>query len=182
MDLELLARQLPTRGVTVVRFEQPWRTAGKKVAVRPAQLDVGWRAAVEQLRGLPWVTDRLFFGGRSAGARVACRTATEFGVHGVVCLAFPLHLPGQPQKSRLAELLAPSAPRLVLQGDRDTFGGYTELVTALDGAAGVTVVELAGADHSFRTSRDAPLSPADLRATVVAEVAAFLSASGGGRS
>ncbi|HEX8487993.1 MAG TPA: alpha/beta family hydrolase [Propionibacteriaceae bacterium] len=174
MDLELLARQLPPRGVTVVRFEQPWRTAGRRVAARPAQLDVGWRAAVEQLRELPWVTGRLFFGGRSAGARVACRTATEFDVAGVVCLAFPLHLPGQPEKSRLAELLTPSAPRLVLQGGHDAFGGYAELVTALDRAVGVTVVELAGADHSFRTPKGGPLTPAELRATVVAEVAAFV--------
>jgi len=174
MDLELLARQLPARRVNVVRFEQPWRTAGRKVAVRPAQLDVGWRAAVEQLDELPGFTDRLFFGGRSAGARVACRTAPEFDVAGVVCLAFPLHLPGQPHKSRLPELLTPSVPRLVLQGSNDTFGGSAELVAALDGASGVRVVDLPGADHSFRTARGSALTPAELRATVVAEVTAFV--------
>jgi predicted alpha/beta-hydrolase family hydrolase len=174
MDLELLARSLPPLGVTVLRFEQPWRTAGRRVAVRPPQLDVGWRAAVEHALGLPWLEGRLFFGGRSAGARVACRTANDFDVAGVVCLAFPLHLPGQPEKSRLDELRQPSAPRLVLQGTHDAFGGFSEVVAGVRGDPGVTVVELPGADHSFRTRAGSSFTPADLRASLAAEVAGFL--------
>jgi predicted alpha/beta-hydrolase family hydrolase len=173
-DLELLARRLPPLGVTVVRFEQPWRTAGGRVAVPPPRLDVGWRAAVAHLLDQPWPAGRLYFGGRSAGARVACRTANDFGVAGVVCLAFPLHLPGRPEESRLPELLTPSAPRLVLQGSKDTFGDAEELVTAVGESRGVTVVALPGADHSFRTAKTAPFTPADVRASVFAEVAAFV--------
>jgi uncharacterized protein len=173
-DLELLARRLPPLGVTVVRFEQPWRTAGGRVAVPPPRLDVGWRAAVTHLLDHTPPTGRLYFGGRSAGARVACRTANDFGVAGVVCLAFPLHLPGRPEKSRLGELLTPSAPRLVLQGTRDTFGGAEELEAAVGESGGVTVVALPGADHSFRTAKGAPFTPADVRASLFAEVAAFV--------
>jgi hypothetical protein len=177
-DLDLLSRGLPGLGVTVVRFEQPWRTAGRRVAVPPPQLDVGWRAAVQWLLGSDWAAPRLFFGGRSAGARVACRTADEFEVAGVVCLAFPLHLPGRPEKSRLPELLQPRAPRLVLQGSSDSFGGAAELAAALLGSAGpgadVRLVELPGADHSFRVAKGAAFSPAELRARVLAQVAGFL--------
>jgi predicted alpha/beta-hydrolase family hydrolase len=173
MDLALLASRLPPWGVTVIRFEQPWRTAGRRVAVRPLQLDVGWRAAVEHAVVQPWVQGRLFFGGRSAGARVACRTANDFGVAGVVCLAFPLHLPGQPDKSRLPELLQPRADRLVLQGTNDSFGGAAEVTAAVADVPGVTVVALPGADHSFRTAKTSPFTPGDLRASVLAEVAAF---------
>src|SRR5918994_2682175 len=75
MDLELLARRIPEHGTTVVRFEQPWRTAGRRVATPPAKLDEAWLAAVAWLREESLVRGPLFVGGRSAGARVACRTA-----------------------------------------------------------------------------------------------------------
>lgn len=173
-DLELLARRLPAIGITVVRFEQPWRTQGRRVAVPPPRLDVGWRAAITVLRAAD-PEPVLFFGGRSAGARVAVRTADDFPVAGVVCLAFPLHLPGQPHRSRSAELTGTRVPRLVLQGSRDTFGSAEE-VRAVAGP-GVTVVELPGADHSFRTSTASEFTPADLRTTVLDAVTAFVDAS-----
>ena len=173
-DLELLARRLPARGVTVARFEQPWRTAGGRVAVPPPRLDVAWRAAVEFAVGQSWCGGGLFFGGRSAGARVACRTAAAYPVQGVVCLAFPLHLPGRPESSRVAELLTPAVPRLVLQGGNDAFGGAGEVRAAVAGSPGVTVVELPGADHSFRLAKAAPLTPVDLRHLVTSAVAGFL--------
>jgi predicted alpha/beta-hydrolase family hydrolase len=116
----------------------------------------------------------LYAGGRSAGARVACRTADALGVRGVVCLAFPLHLPGRPERSRAAELLAPSVPRLVLQGSRDTFGGTAEVAAAVAGAPGVRLVDLPGADHGYRLARGGAWSAADLRETLVAEVGRFL--------
>ncbi|HET9870998.1 MAG TPA: alpha/beta family hydrolase [Propionibacteriaceae bacterium] len=173
-DLALLARRLPPHGVTVVRFEQPWRTAGKKVAAAPPRLDLGWRAAVAALldRGQP--IGRLFFGGRSAGARVACRTASDYDVSGVVCLAFPLHPPGRPDRSRAAELSLPRVPRLVLQGSGDAFGGPDEVRRAAAGNPLVRVVELPGADHGFRLAAASPLLPSELRELIVTEVCGFL--------
>jgi uncharacterized protein len=173
-DLELLARRLPVLGITVVRFEQPWRTAGRRIAGPPATLDEAWLAAVPALRAQPWAGTRLFVGGRSAGARVACRTALAVGAAGVVCLAFPLHLPGRPEKSRAAELLTAGVPRLVLQGSKDTFGTPDEIRQATGAAPDIRLVELPGADHGFRVAKAAAFTAADLRARVLAEVGLFV--------
>jgi uncharacterized protein len=104
-------------GVALV--EQPYRVAGRKSPAPAAQLDTAWTSVVEQLdvSGLPLVT-----GGRSAGARVACRTAAATGSAGVLCLAFPVHPPGKPEKTRLGELDAVELPVLVIQGVSDPFG------------------------------------------------------------
>ena len=173
-DLELLARQLPERGTTVLRFEQPWRTAGRRIAGPPASLDEAWVAAVGWLRDQEWGQGQLFAGGRSAGARVACRTALALGVRGVVCLAFPLHLPGRPEKSRAAELLTAGVPRLVLQATKDSFGTPEEIRAAMGAAPDVRIVELPGVDHGFRVAKGVGFSPADLRFRLVAEVTDFL--------
>jgi uncharacterized protein len=174
LDLELLARHLPEQGTTVVRLEQPWRTAGRRVAGPTSQLDEAWLAALGWLRDQEWGGGPLFVGGRSAGARVACRTALAAGARGVVCLAFPLHLPGRPEKSRAAELLAAGVPRLVLQGTSDSFGGPEEIRVAVGDAPDIRIVELPGADHGFRISRNAMFTPAELRSRVLAEVTGFL--------
>ncbi|MEU2282787.1 alpha/beta family hydrolase [Streptomyces sp. NPDC013178] len=118
-DLQALARVLPEHGVTVALVEQPWRVAGKKVAPAPKTLDVGWRGIWPALAkaGPPVIS-----GGRSAGARVACRTATELGAHAVLALAFPLHPPGKPERSRADELLGAGVPTLVVQGGNDPWG------------------------------------------------------------
>lgn len=105
--------------------EQPYRVAGRRSPAPAKQLDAAWRAVVTELRhneikGLP-----LVVGGRSSGARVACRTAAEAAAIGVLCLAFPLHPPGKandPAKSRLPELAAVKVPVLVVQGEQDPFG------------------------------------------------------------
>ena len=117
-DLQALARTLPAHGVTVALVEQPWRVAGKKLAPAPRTLDIGWRGIWPAVAkpGLPVVS-----GGRSAGARVACRTAVELGAAAVLALSFPLHPPGKPEKSR-ADELDTGVPTLVLNGDRDAFG------------------------------------------------------------
>lgn len=174
-DLDLLARTLPAQGKTVVRFEQPWRTAGRRIAGPPPTLDTAWVAALRWLRDQRLGQGRLFVGGRSAGARVACRTALTVGAAGVVCLAFPLHLPGRPERSRAAELLAAGAPRLVLQGSQDAFGTPAEIREAAGVAPGIRLVELPGADHGFRVAKAAPFTAADLRRTLVTEVGRFLS-------
>jgi predicted alpha/beta-hydrolase family hydrolase len=108
--------------VSVVLVEQPYRVAGRKSPAPAKQLDTAWGAVVEHLRadafsGLPLIT-----GGRSSGARVACRTAADTGAAGVLCLAFPVHPPGKPEKSRLDELDAVTVPVLVIQGASDPFG------------------------------------------------------------
>lgn len=180
MDLALLARELPPYGITVARFEQPWRLAGRKVAVPPPRLDAGWLPAVSALTQRKQIaTLPLLAGGRSAGARVACRTADRLGVVGVLCLAFPLHLPGRPDRSRMPELLTPTVPRLVLQGTRDTFGTADELsadLAAADGGDQVVVVPLPGADHGFKTPARSEFRPADLRALVVASAVELVAA------
>ena len=117
-DLEALARALPREGITVVRVEQPWRVAGKRIAPAPRILDEAFVAAVDQLR----LRTPLVLGGRSAGARSAARTARHLGASGYLGLSFPLHPPGRPEKSRLEELLAVTVPRLVVQGERDQMG------------------------------------------------------------
>jgi hypothetical protein len=142
-DLAELADGLPARGVAVLLVDQPWRVAGRRVAPAPAQLDEAWRAVVDALpRDLP-----LVVGGRSAGARVACRTATAVGAVAVVALAFPLHPPGRPERSRAAELLASGVPTLVVQGRTDPFGRPEQL----PGASHLTVV---GVDGNHTLSAD----------------------------
>jgi predicted alpha/beta-hydrolase family hydrolase len=139
-------------------------------------LDEAWTAALSWLVEQDWAGHPLVVGGRSAGARVACRTAAETEPAAIVCLAFPLHLPGRPDRSRLAELLAPTVPRLVLQGSKDTFGSAEELRTAVAEAPGITVVELPGADHGYRVAKSSAFSSADLKQTLIAEVSRFIRA------
>ncbi|NUU07353.1 alpha/beta family hydrolase [Leifsonia sp. C5G2] len=174
VDLAVLADRLPPLGVTVVRYEQPWRVAGKRVAARPATLDIAWRETapriLELAAGLP-----LFVGGRSAGARVACRTASEVGAAGVVCLAFPLHPPGSPEKSRLQELLEPEVPVLVLQGTRDPFGSAETVAVEASSHDGVRVVPVPEADHGMRVAKSSGVTAADVRDLIAATVAGFVS-------
>jgi predicted alpha/beta-hydrolase family hydrolase len=101
---------------------------------------------LDRLRADGSLTRPLVFGGRSAGARVACRTAQGHGAQGVLALAFPLHPPGRPERSRAAELVAVPVPVLVVQGERDPFGGPGEISAA---APGATVRGVPG-DHSLR--------------------------------
>ncbi|MCT9077670.1 alpha/beta hydrolase family protein [Streptomyces fulvoviolaceus] len=148
-DLQALAAVMPGHGVTVALVEQPWRVAGKKVAPAPKTLDIGWRGIWPAVAkpGLPVIS-----GGRSAGARVACRTAVELGAHAVLALSFPLHPPGRPEKSRADELLGAGVPTLVVQGGNDPFGKPEEFP---DGA--YELVEVPYGDHGFVVPKRAPL-------------------------
>jgi predicted alpha/beta-hydrolase family hydrolase len=127
-------------GLTVALVEQPWRVAGRRVAEAPARLDVAWTAVLDALAG----PGPLVVGGRSAGARVACRTSAAVGASAVLALAFPLVAPGG--RSRLGELRTPIVPRLVVQGARDAFG-----VPSPEPGVAVHVVD--GADHAFAVRR-----------------------------
>lgn len=124
-DLVGAADAARAAGLSVALVEQPYRVAGRRSPAPAAQLDVAWLAVVSQLRDGPLEGLPLLVGGRSSGARVACRTAEKVGADGVLCLAFPLHPPGKgddPTKSRLAELDAVRVPTLVVQGESDPFG------------------------------------------------------------
>ncbi|MFF4041668.1 alpha/beta family hydrolase [Streptomyces sp. NPDC001816] len=149
-DLQALAQVLPGHGVTVALVEQPWRVAGRKVAPAPKTLDTGWRGIWPALAGmaLPVIS-----GGRSAGARVACRTATELGAHAVLALSFPLHPPGRPERSRADELLGAGAPTLVVQGGNDPFGKPEEFP---EGA--YELVEVPYGDHGFAVPKRAEIT------------------------
>jgi len=180
-DLAALATALPAAGVAVVLVEQPWRVAGKKVAVAPARLDEAWTAvlAAPALDGVLRARGaRLVVGGRSAGARVACRTAVATGADLVVCLAFPLHPPGRPHSSRVAELVQAGRPTLVVQGERDPFGGPDEVAAAAEAAAQAErrprVVAVPAADHGFKVPAGASLGQGAALDLVVGAVARFV--------
>ncbi|MEV5353942.1 alpha/beta family hydrolase [Streptomyces sp. NPDC052693] len=164
-DLAALAEVLPAHGVTVARVEQPWRVAGKKLAPAPRTLDTGWRGVWPALTapGLPVIS-----GGRSAGARVACRTAAELGAHAVLALSFPLHPPGKPEKSRAGELLGSGVPTLVVQGGNDPFGRPAEFP---EGA--YELVEVPYADHGFAVPKRAEISQEEAVAVVTDAVAGW---------
>ena len=156
-DLEALARELPRQGITVVRVEQPWRVAGKRLAPRPQVLDECFVAATDRLR----VRTPLVVGGRSAGARSAARCARRMGASAYLALAFPLHPPGKPEKSRLDELEGVGVPTLIIQGERDTFGTPEEFPEHFD----MTVVP--GADHGFKVPKSGPVSQDDALMIIV---------------
>ena len=146
-DLTLATEVALEEDITVALVEQPYRVAGRRSPAPAPQLDTAWRTVLEHLRenelaGLPLIT-----GGRSLGARVACRTARETGAVAVLCLAFPVHPPGRPEKSRLAELDAVEVPVLVVQGESDPFGMPPD-------ASGREVARVKG-DHSLRADRAA---------------------------
>jgi hypothetical protein len=110
-------------GIAVARVLQPYRVLGRRSPPAPAVQDSAWLAVVAALRARRELTATpLFVGGRSNGARVACRTARASGATGVIALAFPVHPPGRPDASRLDELDGAGVPVIVIQGERDPFG------------------------------------------------------------
>jgi predicted alpha/beta-hydrolase family hydrolase len=142
-DLVVAADAALAAGCSVALVEQPYRVAGRRSPAPAAQLDAAWTAVIEHLRDGEMGDLPLITGGRSSGARVACRTAAATGAVAVLCLAFPVHPPGKPDKTRQPELDAVAVPTLVVQGANDPFGMP---------AAGPnrTVVTVAG-NHSLRS-------------------------------
>ncbi|MBB4903970.1 alpha/beta hydrolase family protein [Actinophytocola algeriensis] len=121
-DLVAATRGATAAGVHVALVEQPYRVAGRRAPAPAGQLDTAWLAVVERL-SREWFHELpLVFGGRSSGARVACRTSEEGQAVAVLCLAFPVHPPGRPEKSRMSELAGVTVPTLVVQGESDPFG------------------------------------------------------------
>ncbi|HSV41076.1 MAG TPA: alpha/beta family hydrolase [Nocardioidaceae bacterium] len=157
LDLVALSERLPREGISVVRLEQPWRVAGKKIAPAPSILDAALIAVADNLR----LRTPLVLGGRSAGARSACRTAKHLGASGVLALAFPLHPPGKPESSRVDELDAVSVPALVIQGENDPFGRPDEF------PASTELAVVPGGDHSLKVPKRGPISQEDALSIVV---------------
>lgn len=121
-DLTASARAATGAGVHVALVTQPYRVAGRRSPAPARQLDQAWLAVSQNLALGPFAGLPLIFGGRSSGARVACRTAAPGGAAAVLCLAFPVHPPGRPDRSRTDELDGVTVPVLVVQGERDPFG------------------------------------------------------------
>ncbi|UGQ14361.1 hydrolase [Yinghuangia sp. ASG 101] len=172
-DLVALARTLPALGITVGLVEQPWRVAGKKLAPAPKRLDEGWLPVVAALKEGEMAGARFVVAGRSAGARVACRTAVASGADGVVALAFPLHPPGKPQSSRAGELLGAGLPTLVVQGERDPFGAPSEFPELPDDS---TLTPVPYADHGFAVAKKAPVGQDETLALVTRAAGEWLTA------
>jgi uncharacterized protein len=162
-DLVAATRGASAARISVALVEQPYRVAGRRSPAPAAQLDAAWIAVVSELLAGPLAGLPLVTGGRSSGARIACRTAAATGSSGVICLAFPVHPPGRPEKSRLDELDAVTVPVLVIQGERDPFGMPPD-------APGRTVVRIAG-DHGLKSDH----------AALESAVAAWLSSLRGSR-
>jgi hypothetical protein len=141
-DLAAVTRAATARSVAVALITQPYRVAGRRSPAPADHLDEAWIAVVEHLRSGPLGALPLVVGGRSSGARVACRTAVAVGAAGIIALAFPLHPPGRPDRSRDAELDT-GVPTLVVNGDRDPFG-------VPDERPGVTVCVRPGLRHDLR--------------------------------
>lgn len=164
-DLVSLARDLPRAGITVFRIEQPWRVADRRVAGPPQTLDVATIACLNAIR----VRCPLVLGGRSAGARVACRLAASLGAVGCIALAFPLHVTGS-ETSRVDELTQAQVPTLVVQGERDRMGRPSEF------PAGVDMTVIPDADHSFAVPRLAELSQTEVYTLVTEAVLEWVTA------
>jgi hypothetical protein len=151
-------------GMAVGLVEQPYRVAGRRAPAPAAALDTAFvavaAAARKALRRRKISADPLILGGRSSGARVACRTASLVGAAGVLALAFPLQPPqrrsGHEPPSRLPELRGAGVPILIIQGDRDSFGSALRVADALaqDPSPDITVATAAGADHALRKGID----------------------------
>jgi predicted alpha/beta-hydrolase family hydrolase len=146
-DLAKVTAVAGDAGLVVALVEQPYRVAGRRSPAPAHQLDAAWLAVVERLKADELRDVPLVVGGRSAGARVACRTAAESGAIAVLCLAFPLHPPGRPDKTRLPELDAVALPTLIVQGAADPFGMPPS-------AANREVVAVAG-NHSLTSDLEA---------------------------
>lgn len=174
-DLVAAADAARSLGVSVALVEQPYRVAGRRSPAPGRQLDAAWLAVLAQLREGPLRALPLVVGGRSAGARVACRTAAATDAAAVLCLAFPLHAPGRgddPSKSRLSELEAVAVPVLVVQGERDAFGMPPE-------GANRRVVAVPG-NHSLRDASAVAAAVADWVPEVTSAAAARRASGRGG--
>ncbi|SLN11962.1 alpha/beta family hydrolase [Oceanibacterium hippocampi] len=174
-----VAQGLGARGRRVARFEFPYmverRASGRKKPPdrQPVLLEC-WRAIVAELGG----GSGLVIGGKSMGGRMASLVADECGVRGLVCLGYPFHPPGKPEKLRTAHLETLRTPALIVQGERDSFGGRAD-VEGYALSPAIRFTWMTDGDHGFRPRKASGLTEADNLAAAIEAVDAFLAACGG---
>lgn len=172
--MEAIATGLVEAGIRVVRFEFPYmrrrRTGAKSGAPdRPAVLESTWREVLERVGGV----ERLVIGGRSMGGRIASMIADDAGVRGLVCLGYPFHPLGKPERTRTAHLAELRTPTLIVQGERDAMGNRED-VAGYALSSSIEVVWLPDGDHSFVPRKRSGVTEAENIATAVGAVRAFL--------
>lgn len=176
-SLQTLATGLAAEGLRVARFEFPYmrarRTEGRQRPPdrEPVLLDT-WRKAIQEMTG-PGGAGPLVIGGKSMGGRMASMIADEAGVRGLVCLGYPFHPPGKPERLRTAHLADLRTPALVVQGTRDPFGTREE-VAGYQLAPAIRLVWLEDGDHSFKPRASSGRTEAQNLREAVAAVAAFV--------
>ncbi|EDP65689.1 hypothetical protein BAL199_02654 [alpha proteobacterium BAL199] len=169
-----IAQQIAGFGHRVVRFEFPYMAARRIDGRRrppdrqPMLLDA-WRAIVDGLGG----SDRLVIGGKSMGGRMASLLAAEVGVRGLVCLGYPFHPPGKPERTRVEHLSGLTVPTLVVQGTRDPFGSPSDVAGyALSSAIEITWID--DGDHDLKPRKASGRTHADALDTAARAVDHFL--------
>ncbi len=168
-----IAEGVAAAGWRVVRFEFPYmaarRTTGaKKPPDRAPVLLEGWRTVIADLG-----PDRLVIGGKSMGGRMASMVADEAQVRGLVCLGYPFHPPGRPEKLRTVHLETLRTPALILQGERDPLGRADE-VPAYDLSDAISTAWLPDGDHSFKPRKASGHTEAGNMTVAVERVCGFL--------
>jgi uncharacterized protein len=173
--LGFFAKSLADRGIRVVRFEFPYmrlcRTEGRRRAPdAPAVLLQTWRDVIEELGG----GAKPFIGGKSMGGRIASMVADEANVRGLICLGYPFHPPAKPNQLRIAHLKALTTPTLILQGERDPFGGPRE-VADYPLSQKIRIVWVADGDHSFKPRKQSGRTEQQNLEFAVSEMVSFIS-------
>ena len=174
--MDQMADRLAARGLRVARFEFPYMRArrdggGKRPPDRQPVLLETWRSVISGL-GTP---RRIIIGGKSMGGRMASLIADEAGIAGLVCLGYPFHAPGRPDKPRTEHLAALKTPALILQGERDPFGGPDE-VARYHLSDRITIDWLPDGDHDLKPRKKSGISHDENLNHAVAAIAEFAEA------
>ena len=172
--MAVVAGGLAERGIRVVRFEFPYmerrrETGSRGAPDRPAVLEATWRSVVAELGG----GAGLVIGGKSMGGRIASMVADEVGARGLVCLGYPFHPAGRPERTRTAHLAELRTPTLMVQGERDTMGNRAD-VAGYELSDAIELRWAVDGDHSFKPRKGAGVTEGENVAWAVGEVAGFI--------
>ena len=172
--LAAVARGVAAGGARVARFEFPYMRARRSGGPRGTPdrepvLRESWLSAIAALGG----AGRLAIGGKSLGGRIASMVADEAGVLGLVCLGYPFHPPGRPERLRTKHLEALRTPALIVQGTRDPFGSRED-VAGYSLSPSIRIAWIEGGDHSFKPRSSSGRTETETLAEAVARVREFL--------